>query len=337
MTFRLISCDGGGVRGLITAGMIRELNNDTGGKLLASVDGFAGTSTGGLISIALAYGVSIDTVYNIYANPKAILTPDSILGAQDQGDDTQDSATLGSGPGYLYSQYTSKGLYNALHPHVGDTTFHQINGHKMVAVNTVRLDDTAVTPNRWFPVTLNNRNIDGYQDMKLIDAALCTSAAPTYFPPHQAPGYGYFADGGTFANNPVMNGYEVARRTGAVTSLSDIEVISFGTGLTAQKIPTASVGNPLDWGVRYWMWPDTSNDVPGMALLNMALDNSAANITMVAQGLLGSAMVRLNPTLTTNVPLDGSSGADITAMTNAVKAAKHLPEWTAAKAMIAGW
>jgi patatin-like phospholipase/acyl hydrolase len=71
MTFRLIACDGGGIRGYISSTLIRDLDSETGGKLLKSADGFAGTSTGGLISIGLGAGVAIGTIQNIYATRAA--------------------------------------------------------------------------------------------------------------------------------------------------------------------------------------------------------------------------------------------------------------------------
>jgi patatin-like phospholipase/acyl hydrolase len=49
MTFKILSCDGGGIRGLITALLIQDL--DRRSQIIARADGFAGTSTGGLIAL----------------------------------------------------------------------------------------------------------------------------------------------------------------------------------------------------------------------------------------------------------------------------------------------
>lgn len=59
MTFKILSCDGGGIRGLMTALLIRDLDRRFG--LIAKADAFAGTSTGGLIALALAHGLPIDS------------------------------------------------------------------------------------------------------------------------------------------------------------------------------------------------------------------------------------------------------------------------------------
>jgi len=54
MAFKLVSCDGGGIRGYLTCLILQSLHEETG--FLDKADGFAGTSTGGLIAVALADG-----------------------------------------------------------------------------------------------------------------------------------------------------------------------------------------------------------------------------------------------------------------------------------------
>ncbi|SEP36711.1 patatin-like phospholipase family protein [Nitrosovibrio sp. Nv6] len=51
MTFKIICCDGGGIGGLMTALLLQDLDNQFG--VVAKADGFAGTSTGGLIALGL--------------------------------------------------------------------------------------------------------------------------------------------------------------------------------------------------------------------------------------------------------------------------------------------
>ena len=332
MTFKLIACDGGGIRGYISSSLIQDMDQETGGKLLSGTDGFAGTSTGGLISVALGAGVSIAEVQNIYAKRAAeIFTKNKRW--REEGEMAE--ADL-EGPGKIGCAYTSKGLAKIMTEYLGDRTFGDISAGKMVAVTTAQLEDRALSPVRWAPVTFNNRDAP-YATVRLVDACLSTSAAPAYFPPHPVAGMGFFADGGTFANNPVMNGIEVARGAKLLGSTMDIQVISFGTGLMPVSIPPASIPKPLKWGVNYWLWPRESRGVPAVALLNLALDLSAANLTTIAQGLLGDNLVRINPALTQNIPLDGYSPAQYKLMDAAITAAKASAEWQRAKAIVAGW
>ncbi|WP_147110075.1 patatin-like phospholipase family protein [Tateyamaria sp. syn59] len=311
MAFNVLSCDGGGIRGYMTARIIEALNSKTSGKLLSEVDGLFGTSTGGLVSVGLAVGVTPETLRQIYRDQAGtIFTPNSIF------DDS-----LEGGPGIFECQYVATGLYDVMHPHTQDKTFGEIFGDKLLCVNTAQLQDTALPHPRWQPRTLNNRGIETPWTVKLIDAALATSAAPTYFPPHLIDGLGYFADGGTFANNPLLNGIEVARRANLIKDIAQVGAISIGTGIDQTGIPAADVPSALDWGALAWMRPrEASSAIPSTALLNMSLALSADNISTLAAGLMGNNVIRLDPVLDTPVPLDGYTTSDFTVMDNAVDA-----------------
>ena len=343
MTFRLLSCDGGGIRGYISSTLIKNLDTATNGKLLANVNGYAGTSTGGLISIALGAGVSIDTLVDIYTNDAAEIFTKNTWFSAENSEQAQLRAELGeqaelAGPGFFECEYTSAGLHKLMSKYLGQKTFGDVSG-RMIAVNSAQLENTADTPARWSPATLNNMKVGAdYSGTSLVDAALATSAAPTYFPPHQIGSSGYFADGGTFANNPVLNGVEVALSSGMAGSLADIQVISIGTGLSPVGISSAAVGNPLDWGATTWLWPKASSKgVPALALLNLTMSLSAENAGGVTERLLGGNLVRVNPVLAAPVPLDGYSKQDYQHMDAAIKAAMAGPEWQKAINLINGW
>ncbi len=335
MAFRLLSCDGGGIRGYIVSTLIQQLNKATNNKLLNGVSGFSGTSTGGLISIALASGVSIDDMVNIYATKAAeIFTKNSWTSKTKQ---EQEMAAL-TGPGFLSCEYTSDGLRKVLSPYLGSKTLGQI-GTAMLAVNSAQLYDKSDNPARWSPATLNNKTIGAdYSQVQLMDAALATSAAPTYFPPHLIPSLGYFADGGTFANNPVLNGIDTALAANLASSIADIEVISFGTGISPQGITEAGIGNPLDWGVSSWLWPKkTDTGTPATPLLNLTLDLAAQNLGEIAQRMMGPSLVRINPVLPAPVALDEYTAQDYKIMNEAIQAAMNSPQWAQAIQMVNCW
>ena len=69
MSFKILCCDGGGIRGVITALLIQDLDKSFG--IVAGANGFAGTSTGGLISLGLVNGVAIGDIVNVYENDGA--------------------------------------------------------------------------------------------------------------------------------------------------------------------------------------------------------------------------------------------------------------------------
>ncbi len=340
MAFKLLSCDGGGVRGYISSKLIQALNTATGGKLLDNVDGFAGTSTGGLISIALANKVSIDTVVEIYANDAATiftkngwLTKDQLeaqYAAMESGEPMPES------PGIWGAAYKATGLVKILSPHLGDTTIGQVD--KMLAVNTAQLWDTSMTPPQWSPQTLNNKGIGGnFAGIKLLDAALATSAAPAYFPPHDIPNFGYFADGGTFANDPVLNGIEVAVASKLASGLQDVEVISIGTGISPEGIPPQAITDPLGWGATYWLRPFARKGAPAFALMNLTLTAASMNLGKITDNLLSDQLVRINPLLSKPVALDEYTKQDYAIMDEAIKSAMASEHWNKAVKMVNSW
>ena len=342
MTFRLLSCDGGGIRGYLSSKLIQALDKATGGKLLSGVHGFAGTSTGGLISVSLASGVDIATVVDIYATKAAeIFTPNRNWAATEKDEKAIQAALedkgLEAGPGYLGCAYTSAGLVSVMTPYLGTKTLGEIGG-KLLAVNSAQLWNAAISPAHWAPVTLNNKGVGAdYGSVTLLDAALATSAAPTYFPPHQIAGLGYFADGGTFANDPVLNGMEVAIASGAASALGDIEIVSIGTGISPQGIPASDIGNPLNWGVLKWLKPWASGGAPATPLLNLTLDLASQNLGAITERLLGKQLVRINPVLSKPVALDEYSPQDYRIMDEAIAAAMKSQDWKDALRLVSGW
>jgi patatin-like phospholipase/acyl hydrolase len=346
MTFRILACDGGGIRGYLSSRLIQELNTATKGKFLKSVDGYAGTSTGSLISIALASGkLGIDQLVTIYKTEgptifqkTPYLTMDEVraeFGADCS--DMSDEELLSSGPGYIWCQYISAGLRTILTPYLGADTFSSIS--KVIAVNTAQMWDTSQSPPRWMPVTLNNQKVGAdYDSVELIDGAMASAAAPTYFPPHEISGLGYFADGGTFANDPVLNGVEVVIASGKA-KLADIEVISIGTGQSPAGIQPSQIGETKYWGAARWMgvFPFGNKGVPFGAMFNMSLELASINAGKTTQRMLGDQMVRVNPVLDSQVKLDDYSPADYKTMEKAVTAAMKSPEWAAAVKMVNGW
>jgi len=341
MTYRILSCDGGGIRGYISSTLIKNLNDATGGKLLSQVDGFAGTSTGGLISLALVAGVQIEDIICVYANEGPKIFTKNWWGSRTEAQEQATREALGAqgldaGPGYTVSQYNAKGLTKVINKllkgkpsTLGDIT------NKMVAVNTVQLLDPTLAEPRWQPVTFNNRGVGAdYSAITLVNAALATSAAPTYFPPHKIDGRGCFADGGTFANNPVMNAVEVALTHNKSLSLGDIEIISLGTGLSPTGLSVKDIGNPLDWGVYSWLKPWGNTPTP---LLNLTLDLSAANAGGIIERLLGDRIVRINPVMHHTVALDNYDPAAYAHMNDAISAAMKSQVWQDAIKLINSW
>lgn len=299
MTFKILCCDGGGIRGLMTALLIKDL--DQRYDVITRADGFAGTSTGGLIALALANSTPIDEIIGVYENDGAtIFEPNGWLLEEMQAERPapENMAELKAGPGLLSCQYKNDGLIKIANQLLGSRRLSDAG--KYVATNTARLWDGT----SWEPTTFSNAANNPYADFMMKDAALATSAAPSYFPPYQISHYGFFADGGTFANNPSMAAIADAMAGGRVDTLENVRALSLGTGIVPQGIPPTSIPKPLNWGVNHWMWPWASNHVPGMALLNLMMDCTSRAVSEEAAKLLAGNFCRGNVTMPKAIGLD---------------------------------
>lgn len=304
MSFKILCCDGGGIRGVITALLIQDLDRRFG--IVAKADGFAGTSTGGLISLGLVSNVGIDAIVDTYLNDGAtIFEPNGwLLDAEakqrDQAPAQSTAELLASGPGMFSCQYVNTGLRSVAQSLVGAGPLSSAG--RFVAVNSARLWDAG--QRSWVPCTISNGPSNSYRDIGMVDAALATSAAPTYFPPYAIGDFGYFADGGTFANNPSMTAIVEAIYQGQASAPADIVMLSLGTGLNPVGVPPAAVGDPLDWGVTHWLWPFSDGVVPATALLNLTMDATAELAALQAGQMLGSRYMRGNVPLKQAFALD---------------------------------
>ena len=195
--FLILSCDGGGIRGLITAMIIQELDKQI--PFLNQIDLFAGTSTGGIIALGLASGVPISQLVDIYGssgNCSQIFDPYKPQSARDPGflerfikelDKSEEFAgiagIINKIDQLLYVKYDNTGLKTVLENNLTQPSKPLAKLNRKVLVTTFELDNTSDENNpSWRPITLDNLPDNKFQsqDTLTLDAALCTSAAPTY-------------------------------------------------------------------------------------------------------------------------------------------------------------
>lgn len=211
---RILSLDGGGGKGLTIAQYLTRHPN-----LYEDADMIAGTSTGGLIALALAHGLSASEIVRWYEERLPHIFRKRF-------------------PRYLWvltrERYSAKPLERALREVFGDASLRSLK--KQVLVTSA--DQRA--PRRQDALYLwDNRN-----PFRIFDAARATSAAPTYFPPH-IKGNRAFVDGGLIANNPAL---VALTEWGKTRGDEPVEVWSIGAGLE----PNATHGVPR----APWRWVD---------------------------------------------------------------------------------
>jgi uncharacterized protein len=237
--YRILSIDGGGIRGIIPATILQRLHTDPGLEdFLEKADLIAGTSTGGLLALGIANGMDPAVMQNVYVQEGKNIFDDSWL------DDIKDLGGLSG------ADYDISNLEKVLKNLFGDTKLKALR--KKVLVTTFDLDNGANDANKrcWKPKLFHNlegENNDGEE--LAYKVGLYTSAAPTYFP--TADGY---IDGGVFASNPSMCALaqsQDVRYFAAPPGFDNIALLSLGTGMSMTYIE----GGDLDWGFAQWIKP----------------------------------------------------------------------------------
>lgn len=279
--YKILSLDGGGLRGLITARMLDRLNAEPAiAGWLDQADLIAGTSTGGILALGLAAGKTPREIADLYQLRGPAIFDDSLL------DNVLDlGRTIGA-------EYSSKTLKKELRAIFGSTTLAQLN--KKVAIPTFDLDNEATGANQrsWKPKIFHNfAGPDSDGNSLAADVALYTSCAPTYFP--SADGY---IDGGVFANNPslvaLVQAISQRNQPAERASIDEVVLLSLGTGKSLNYIK----GKSLDWGHAQWAKP----------LMNILMDGVAGIADYQAAQLLGERYKRLQTIFDANesIPLD---------------------------------
>jgi len=286
-TYRILTLDGGGIRGLLTAVLLRRLEEKAPGWL-TKVDLIAGTSTGGILALALARGLSPAELQKLYYEQCRVIFDDSWK------DNLFDLGQI------IGAQYSSRNLARVIEEFVGPVTLGELD--KNVLISSFDLDNNARNrlERSWKPKFFQNFHGKGNDRARLArDVALYTSAAPSYFP--AVDGY---VDGGVVANNPSMAAlaqvFDERVTIPNRPNLNEVRLLSVGTGKQLNYINSRRK-KYLDWGFAQWAQP----------LLEIMLDGSMGLADYQCQQLLGKQQYRrTNPVLTKSIGLDACNKMD---------------------------
>ena len=233
---RVLSLDGGGIRGLVPATILSAFEKRIG-NLSKKFHLVAGTSTGGILASGIASGFDTKKMVSLYRDNGATIFPEKSLG---------DLATLGG------AKYEAGPLEGVLAKTFGKTTLADLSMDAMLTSYDMTTREPKVFK------TWKARGYDeldpSSENFRIVDACRATSAAPTYFLPAQirnANGKQFtLIDGGVFANSPAMMAYVAARR---LYPLADrYVVVSIGTGALTKPIPYDEAAG---WGAVGWIKP----------------------------------------------------------------------------------
>jgi patatin-like phospholipase/acyl hydrolase len=274
--YLILSLDGGGIRGALTAKLLERL--DEARPFLEKVDLFAGTSTGGILALGLAKGLSPAAVLTLYLKQGR-----SIFGRRSVVD-----ALVGPLDELVRASYDNAHLSQALDAVFGATTLGELGRKVLIATFDLGGSSTST----WSPRFLHNYDSPGNdRHVRVVDAALRTSAAPTYFPSYQGS-----IDGGVVANNPAT--CAVAKAVRAGVALEEIFLLSLGTGFNPHTI----AGDRHDWGLSQW--------VKDRRLINVIMDGMPGVADYQCTWLLGERYHRLDVDLPRVVDLDAAQDAE---------------------------
>ena len=274
-SYRILSLDGGGIRGLITAILLERLE-EAHPRFLSHIDLFAGTSTGGLLALGLASGLKPKEIRSLYEEMGKRVFSNSLL------DDILDMGNL------IGAEYSIGPLKRTLENRFGDKRLGDLP--KKVLVSSFDLDNCPQDKNQlrtWKAKFFHNYpGLDSDGDQKVVDVALRTSNAPTYFPVYQG-----YIDGGVVASNPSVCAMAQALHplTGG-QDLTDIVLLSLGTGHNPRFLPQQQG----DWGLLHW--------APHM--VNLALEGSVSLADYQCKQILDHRYFRIIPVLPFPIGMD---------------------------------
>ena len=269
---RILSIDGGGIKGVFPASFLAELEDALGCPIADFFDLIVGTSTGGIIAIGLGLGLSAHTILDFYRQhgPK-IFPGNRFLRLVRQ---------IG------ISKYRTQPLADALISVFGDRRL----GHskKRLVIPSCNLETGEV----YIWKTSHHPRLERDYNARAVDVALATASAPTYFAPHRAPSGLPLVDGGVWANNPVA--------VAAVESIGILEwprdelrILSLGCTTCPLDI---GLGRVWPLGLGYW----------ALKITDFFMTAQSMSAFGMAQHLVGNRemVVRISPTVGPRFQLD---------------------------------
>jgi uncharacterized protein len=270
--FRILSCDGGGIRGVLTAVLLNRLATAYPALLQdrpGTVTLFAGTSTGGILALGLAAGMTPAQIRDLYVTNGKLIFDASWL---------HDVVEIG---GLSGAKYDNTNLKQILQETFGAQKLKDLRPRVLIASFSLDNQNADPSARTWNPKFFHNfTGGDSDGESLLVDVAMSTSAAPTYFP-----SYGVYVDGGVIANNPSMAAIAQAldgrNQASERTTLDGIKLLSVGTGASLQYI----AGQDHDWGDAQWIKP----------ILNVMMDGSVGVADFECRQLLGNRYCRVEP------------------------------------------
>lgn len=194
--FKILSIDGGGIKGLYSASVLARIEEKTGKRVCDYFDLICGTSTGGLIALGLSIGIPAQELADLYYSRGVEIFPVSnkrpIRFIQRKWQFIKQLLLRG--------KFSNKALVKILEETFGEKAMGEAGTLLCIpSFNLIKGEPRVFK----FPHKEGKYFMD--KNIRMVDVALATSAAPTYLPIHEH-GNVLYADGGIWANNPSLCG-----------------------------------------------------------------------------------------------------------------------------------
>lgn len=220
--FNILCLDGGGARGYFIAYMLKQIEKKYNIKINEYFDLIVGTSTGSIIAAALAVGISLDEIQDIYI--------------------TENKNIFVNNNKYMLSKLFSSMYDNT---YLKNLIYNKFSSNKDSFKTNLMICSTNISSSspHIYKSWLNN-------DISLTDAIISSSSAPMYFDPHNIKGLKY-SDGAIWANNPTLVALSEAMDKNSFNKKkSQIKILSIGTGLVDKIDDYLHINN---WGGTTWL------------------------------------------------------------------------------------
>lgn len=230
MVRKILSIDGGGIKGVFPASFLATIEDSITGNLSDYFDLIVGTSTGGIIALGLGLGFSAKDILSFYEKyGPGIFKGNRFFRLIRQ---------LG------FAKYENKALKQALEQTFGGRKLGESKNRLVIPSLNLETGEVYVYK------TAHHRRLEHDYKEDAVNVALATSAAPTYFPTHTTSSGIPLIDGGLWANNPI--GMAVVEAVGVLEwPRNELKVLSIGCTSESLNIKAArkrSLGR-LYWGL----------------------------------------------------------------------------------------
>ncbi|MDJ0509194.1 MAG: patatin-like phospholipase family protein [Crocosphaera sp.] len=245
--FRILSLDGGGVRGMISSTILKEVekqleiyckkNNQPTIKLHDYFDLVAGTSTGSILAAGVAAKLSADQLIELYQNQITKIFDYQTRMFRNLGIVTKYILQIFLPRLCLYPNQNEQGLAQVLQNKLVNEKGESLKLNEIEnPILFIPAYDTYSRNTTWFASNRVEEENCWFKEIEVWKLCVASAAAPTFFPAYplrytdgkQLP----HIDGGVSANNPSLSAIAHLLVTEKDSNLNNISVLSIGTGNT---------------------------------------------------------------------------------------------------------